>query len=143
MLPPSPFPERAAVPPAPFEIAPGEHAFAVRVRYADSDQMGVAYYANYLIWFEVGRTEWLRSRGYTYRSLEGEGVFLPVTEACCRRPHGTLFSLPGGASGARPELHRPRAPGGWKLRVSVPCCTTPNCTLHDRSRLALPNFSPM
>src|SRR5262249_40929545 len=41
-------------------------------------------YANYLVWFEVGRTEWLRSRGYAYRSLEGEGVFLPVTEASCR-----------------------------------------------------------
>jgi acyl-CoA thioester hydrolase len=46
--------------------------------------MGVAYYANYLVWFEIGRTEWLRSRGYAYRELEREGVFLPVTEASCR-----------------------------------------------------------
>ena len=84
MLPPSPFPEKAATPAVPFEIAPDEHAHAVRVRYADSDQMGVAYYANYLVWFEVGRTEWLRARGYAYRSLESEGVFLPVTEASCR-----------------------------------------------------------
>jgi acyl-CoA thioester hydrolase len=84
MLPPSPFPEKAAAPAVPFEIAPDEHAHAVRVRYADSDQMGVAYYANYLVWFEVGRTEWLRARGYAYRSLESEGVFLPVTEASCR-----------------------------------------------------------
>lgn len=84
MLPPSPFPEKATQAQARFEIAPGEHAHAVRVRYADSDQMGVAYYANYLVWFEVGRTEWLRARGYAYRSLESEGVFLPVTEAACR-----------------------------------------------------------
>jgi acyl-CoA thioester hydrolase len=63
---------------------PGEHVHSLRVRYADSDQMGVAYYANYLVWFEVGRTEWLRSRGYAYRTLESEGVFLPVTEAECR-----------------------------------------------------------
>jgi acyl-CoA thioester hydrolase len=84
MLPPSPFPEKASAPKAGFDIAPGEHAHAVRVRYADSDQMGVAYYANYLVWFEVGRTEWLRARGYAYRSLESEGVFLPVTEAACR-----------------------------------------------------------
>ena len=84
MLPPSPFPEKAAQAAVPFVIAPGEHAHAVRVRYADSDQMGVAYYANYLVWFEVGRTEWLRARGYAYRSLESEGVFLPVTEAACR-----------------------------------------------------------
>ena len=87
MLPPSPFPEKerlAAASAAPLQVAPGEHAHAVRVRYGDSDQMGVAYYANYLVWFEVGRTEWLRSRGYTYRALESEGVFLPVTEAACR-----------------------------------------------------------
>jgi acyl-CoA thioester hydrolase len=56
----------------------------LRVRYADSDQMGVAYHANYLVWFEVGRTEWLRSRGYAYRAIESHGVFLPVTEASCR-----------------------------------------------------------
>ena len=83
MLPPSPFPEKER-PVATVSVGPDEHAHAVRVRYADSDQMGVAYYANYLVWFEVGRTEWLRSRGYTYRALESEGVFLPVTEAACR-----------------------------------------------------------
>lgn len=55
----------------------------VRVRYAETDQMGVVYYANYLVWFEVGRTEWLRQSGSNYRSLEGEGVSLPVIEAHC------------------------------------------------------------
>ncbi len=60
------------------------HRFAFRVRYADTDQMGVAYYSNYLVWFEVGRTEWLRARGTAYRDLEARGLFLPVVEACCR-----------------------------------------------------------
>ena len=55
----------------------------VRVRYAETDQMGVVYYANYLVWFEVGRTEWLRQSGSTYRSLEHDGVSLPVIEAHC------------------------------------------------------------
>jgi acyl-CoA thioester hydrolase len=55
----------------------------VRVRYAETDQMGVVYYANYLVWFEVGRTEWLRQSGATYRSLEDDGVSLPVIEAHC------------------------------------------------------------
>jgi acyl-CoA thioester hydrolase len=55
----------------------------VRVRYAETDQMGVVYYANYFIWFEVGRTELLRSMGGTYRELEAEGIFLPVIEASC------------------------------------------------------------
>ena len=55
----------------------------VRVRYAETDQMGVVYYANYFVWFEVGRTELLRSLGGTYRDLEAEGIFLPVIEASC------------------------------------------------------------
>ena len=55
----------------------------VRVRYAETDQMGVVYYANYLVWFEVGRTEWLRETGWTYRTMEDEGLVLPVIEARC------------------------------------------------------------
>jgi acyl-CoA thioester hydrolase len=54
-----------------------------RVRYAETDRMGVAYYANYLVWFEVGRAEWLRARGLSYRSLEESGIILPVIEAHC------------------------------------------------------------
>jgi acyl-CoA thioester hydrolase len=55
----------------------------VRVRYAETDRMGVVYYANYLIWFEVGRTEWLREAGWSYREMETSGVALPVIEAHC------------------------------------------------------------
>ena len=55
----------------------------VRVRYAETDQMGVAYHANYFVWFEVARTDWLRTFGVTYRDLEAEGYFLPVIEAHC------------------------------------------------------------
>lgn len=55
----------------------------VRVRYAETDRMGVVYYANYLVWFEVGRTEWLRETGWSYREMEGEGIALPVIEAHC------------------------------------------------------------
>jgi len=55
----------------------------VRVRYAETDRMGVVYYANYLVWFEVGRTEWLRESGWSYREMEAEGLGLPVIEAHC------------------------------------------------------------
>jgi len=50
--------------------------------------MGVVYYANHLVWFEVARADWLRERGWTYREMEAEGLFLPVVEAQCqyRRP---------------------------------------------------------
>ena len=55
----------------------------VRVRYAETDKMGVVYYANYLVWFEIGRTDWLRETGWTYRLMEEEGFGLPVIEAHC------------------------------------------------------------
>lgn len=55
----------------------------VRVRYADTDKMGVAYHANYLVWFEVGRTDLLRTLGWSYREMEETGVILPVIEAHC------------------------------------------------------------
>lgn len=61
------------------------HRFALRVRYGDTDQMGFAYYANYLRWFEIGRAEMLRDLGLSYRSVEEDlGVSLPVLEASCR-----------------------------------------------------------
>jgi acyl-CoA thioester hydrolase len=57
----------------------------IRVRYAETDQMNVVYYANYLVWFEVGRVELLRKLGFSYRQLEEEhGCILPVIEATCR-----------------------------------------------------------
>jgi acyl-CoA thioester hydrolase len=57
----------------------------VRVRYAETDQMGVVYYANYLVWFELGRVEVLRALGLSYHTLEVEHqCVLPVVEASCR-----------------------------------------------------------
>ena len=55
----------------------------VRVRYAETDKMGVVYHANYFVWFEVGRCELLRTLGWTYREMEDAGVQLPVIEATC------------------------------------------------------------
>ena len=55
----------------------------VRVRYAETDKMGVVYYSYYLVWFEVGRTDWLRQTGWSYREMEADGLALPVTEAHC------------------------------------------------------------
>jgi len=57
----------------------------VRVRYAETDQMGIVYYANYLVWFEIGRVELLRSMGLAYSQLETDHqCILPVVEATCR-----------------------------------------------------------
>ena len=57
----------------------------VRVRYAETDQMGVVYYANYLVWFEVGRVEFIRQMGLNYRSMEkDENAMIAVVEATAR-----------------------------------------------------------
>lgn len=53
--------------------------------------MGVVYYANYLIWFEVGRTDWLRETGMTYRDMEADGIQLPVIEAHCEYRQGARY----------------------------------------------------
>jgi acyl-CoA thioester hydrolase len=60
----------------------------LRVRYAETDKMGVVYYANYFVWFEVGRTDLMRALGWSYREMEHAGVSLPVIEARCeyKRP---------------------------------------------------------
>jgi acyl-CoA thioester hydrolase len=56
----------------------------IRVRYAETDKMGVAHHASYLAWFEVGRVELLRALGVSYRDLEEGGVYFPVLEVGCR-----------------------------------------------------------
>ena len=55
----------------------------LRVRYAETDKMGVVYYANYLVWFEVARADLLRSLGWSYKEMEAAGIVLPVIEAHC------------------------------------------------------------
>jgi acyl-CoA thioester hydrolase len=56
----------------------------IRVRYAETDGQGIVYSAHYLVWFEIGRTEWCRRVGIDYRRLEAQGYLLVVAEARCR-----------------------------------------------------------
>lgn len=61
------------------------HETRLRVRYAETDQMGVVYHSNHLIWFEVGRVELMREMGFSYRDMEREdGRFIAVAEVTCR-----------------------------------------------------------
>jgi len=61
------------------------HETEVRVRYAETDRMGVVYHANYLIWFEIGRSEFCRARGFSYRDMEEkDNALLVVAESYCR-----------------------------------------------------------
>jgi acyl-CoA thioester hydrolase len=68
----------AAQPAAPY------HDVTFRVRYAETDQMGVVYHANYLIWCEVGRTDFIRARGMSYADMERAGIGLAVSDVSAR-----------------------------------------------------------
>ena len=105
------------------------HETRLRVRYAETDQMGVVYHSNHFIWFEVGRVELMRQMGFSYRDMErDDGLFIAVAEATCRYRApayydeeitradvaeegarlGGYFPLRTGASRNR------RAAGGWR-----------------------------
>lgn len=71
--------------PAPDNAFGEWHETLLRVRYAETDKMGIVYYANYLVWFEIGRTEYCRARGFSYRDMEEmDDAFLVVAEGYCR-----------------------------------------------------------
>jgi acyl-CoA thioester hydrolase len=55
-----------------------DHQIQVRVRYSETDQMGVVYHGNYIPYFEIGRVEWLRDKGISYKSMEESGIGLPI-----------------------------------------------------------------
>ncbi|RJX41855.1 acyl-CoA thioesterase [Paenibacillus pinisoli] len=57
--------------------------YPIRVRYQETDQMGVVFHGNYVTWFEVGRTEWIRAAGYDYKTIESKGLLLPVVDLQC------------------------------------------------------------
>jgi acyl-CoA thioester hydrolase len=63
---------------------PSETVSELRVRYAETDQMGVVYHANYLVWCEIGRTDYIRRAGRSYAELEQDGVMLAVSDATMR-----------------------------------------------------------
>jgi acyl-CoA thioester hydrolase len=63
----------------------------IRVRYAETDQMGVVYHGNYAQFFEIGRTEWLRNMGVTYKKMETTGIILPVISLQCNFIKSALY----------------------------------------------------
>lgn len=63
----------------------------IRVTYGDTDAMGQVYYGNYLRWFEIGRAEWFRASGMTYREVAQGGLYLPVVEAHCSYKKPALY----------------------------------------------------
>ena len=71
--------------PAPEPVYGEWHDTLLRVRYSETDKMGIVYYANYLVWFEIGRAEFCRARGFSYKEMEEhDDAFLVVAESYCR-----------------------------------------------------------
>ncbi len=66
------------------DSTPYVHRSEVRVRYAETDQMGVVYHANYLVWCEIGRTDFIRALGRSYADMERDGITLAVSDAAMR-----------------------------------------------------------
>ncbi len=60
-----------------------EASVQIRVRYPEVDRMNVVHHSHHLVWFEIGRTEWMRERGLPYAQVEQDGAFLPVIEVTC------------------------------------------------------------
>ncbi len=67
------------------------HETQIRIRYAETDQMGYVYYGNYASFYEVARTEMLRSTGISYKQLEEMGVMMPVTDLTCKYHHAARY----------------------------------------------------
>ena len=67
------------------------HAITVRVRYQETDAMGVVYHANYAAWLELARTDWTRAQGYSYRAIEDRGLLLPVVELAMQYKHPARY----------------------------------------------------
>jgi acyl-CoA thioester hydrolase len=96
------------------------HETRIRVRYAETDQMGIVYYANYLVWMEVGRVEYLKARGFDYKRMEIEdGVLLAVVEAHCRYASPARFDeevvIRTWVEEANPRMVR----FAYEMRVSI------------------------
>ncbi len=67
------------------------HAVTVRVRYQETDAMGVVYHGNYLTWFEIARTDWTRAHGFAYRDVEARGLLLPVVDVAIQYKHPARY----------------------------------------------------
>lgn len=76
----------------------------LRVRYAETDRMGIVYHAHYLVWFEIGRTEYCREAGFPYRAMEEAGLFILVTEVACRYRSPTRYDDAVRVRTTMPEL---------------------------------------
>jgi len=94
----------------------GTGLHVLRVRYAETDQMGVAYHGAYIPWLEEGRTEWFREQGSRYRDLEDRGMFLAVTRVSIRYLEPALYDDLIQIETRLVKRHRASVTLGYRLR---------------------------
>ncbi|MFI5262965.1 MAG: acyl-CoA thioesterase [Candidatus Kapaibacterium sp.] len=94
------------------------HTTTIRVRYADTDKMGIVYYAKYLEYFEVARTEMLRSMGLPYREIEAKGFELPVANASIKYYKGAAYDDELLITASLEPKHSPRVEIHYEVRLN-------------------------
>jgi acyl-CoA thioester hydrolase len=95
------------------------HQTRLRVRYAETDQMGVVYYANYLVWMEVARVEFCKAAGFSYEQMEREdGIFLAVSEARCRYLYPARFDQEITAEASLSSAHPRMVHFAYEMRLT-------------------------
>lgn len=93
------------------------HETSLRIRYQETDNMGVVYYGNYFTWFEVARTEYFRSLGLIYRDLEAKGFYLMVAAASCRYKSPAKYDDIVTVKSSIPEIKNSSLKFEYKLSV--------------------------
>lgn len=102
-----------------------------RVRYAETDAMGIVHHSSYVVWFEMGRTEFMRAHGFTYRSLEEMGVVMPVLELSVRYRQSAVYDDEIRISTWLEEFTRTRIKLAYSIvRTSDEVLLTEGYTLH-------------
>lgn len=92
-----------------------KNRFSFRVRYEETDRMGIVYHSNYIVWFDMGRTEFLRELGYAYSDLEKEGVWLPIIEVGCTYKNPAKYDEEVTVETHIEELTRVKIRFGYKV----------------------------
>lgn len=100
----------------------------IRVRYQETDNMGVVYYANYLVWFEIARTEYFRALGISYKQLEERGWYLMVASASCQYRYPARYDDVVTIESWIPELKNSSMKFGYKLKVGERLIATGDST---------------
>ncbi|MBP7055971.1 MAG: acyl-CoA thioesterase [Candidatus Omnitrophica bacterium] len=93
------------------------HETHIRVRYQETDNMGVVYYANYFVWFEIARSEYFRSMGISYREMENRGLFMMVVGASCAYKAPSRYDDVVKIQAWVPEVKNTSIKFGYKLFV--------------------------